>query len=135
MVAAAVAASTLATVTTASGAPRSWLPDAELVCDGTTVTTDQWVAIPPSDTLWIQEGPMAGHYVILSSTHYWMDGYVETPPASYEGLPMLESRTHGQKTGLAEGSMTCDFISRWGPQGDPDTFSVVGLLTIAKVSG
>jgi hypothetical protein len=57
------------------------------------------------------------------------------PPTTYDGLGAGVTRTRGAKTGLAGTAMTCDFVSRWGAAGDPDTFSVVGPITIACVSG
>ncbi|MGC5585012.1 hypothetical protein [Ornithinimicrobium sp. W1665] len=117
----------------ASGAPSTWLPDAEIWCEGATEGS-RWVAIPPADSLWIEDGPYAGHYVILTSAHYFAPGYVEEPSEDlYVEDELLEARTIGTKKGLEARAVSCDFVSRFTtPEG---TFSVVGPLRIAKVSG
>lgn len=131
----AASALSLTAAATASGEPSTWLPDADLVCGDTTLHPDDWVAVPPSDTLWVRTGPLAGHYVILTDTHYVVPGYQVAPPESYDSLgPAVATRTRGAKQGLAATAMTCDFVSRWGLPDDPDTFSVVGPITIARVS-
>ena len=136
LVATAVAAlGVTAGMGTASAAPSTWLPDALLFCGSTTVHPDEWVAVPPSDTFWVTSGPLTGHYVILSDAHYIAPGYLTAPPSSYDGLSQVGSRTWGAKQGLARTAMTCDFVSRWGEPGDPDTFSVVGPITMARVPG
>jgi hypothetical protein len=119
----------------ATAAPRTWLPDAVLVCGTTTVGIDDWVAVPPADTLWVRTGPLAGHYVILTDTHYRVDGYLDVPPASYDGLGPGATRTWGTKQDLTGAAITCDFLSRWGERGDPQAFSVVGPITMVRVSG
>lgn len=86
----------------------------------------------PSGTLWITTGELAGHYVILSDGHYLMEGYQEAPPASYDGLEPLDSRTWGTKTGFVGQAITCDFVSRWVEKGADGTFSVVGPITIPR---
>ena len=118
----------------ASAEPTTWLPDALLFCGDVTVGADQWVALPPSDTLWITDGPLAGHYVILTDTHYRVDGYWTAPPPSYAGLEGV-TRVRGVKQGLSGSTMTCDFVSRWGQPGAPGTFSVVGPITVARLPG
>lgn len=137
LVAAAVLGATMSvgTAATSSAAPQTWLPNADLVCGGTTMAPEDWVAVPPSGTLWITTGDLTGHYVILSDAHYYMDGYQETPPASYDGLTQLDSRTWGTKTGLEGEAVTCDFVSRWGEMGAEGTFSVVGPITVARTGG
>lgn len=135
LVGVSVAVLGLAAAATASGDPVTWLPDADLVCGTTTVQPDQWVAIAPSDTLWITGTALAGHYVILADTHYVVSGYADKPPASYDGMAAVDSRTWGAKRALATSAIRCDFVSRWGAPGDADTFSVVGPITIARVSG
>jgi hypothetical protein len=135
MVAVAATALSLAAAAGASAEPSSWLPNADLVCGTTTLGPQDWVAVPPSDTLWVRTGPLAGHYVILTDTHYVVPGYVRVPPPSYAGLGDGVTRTWGTKTGLAGKAMTCDFVSRWGAPEDPDTFSVVGPITMVRVSG
>ena len=124
----------LAGTVSASADPVTRLPDADLVCGNTTLTSDQWVALPPSGTLWITDTALEGHYVIVSDTHYLVDGELLTgPPTSYEpyepGLP----KTRGAKVGLGD-PMTCDFVSRWEIPGMP-VFSVVGPITIARLPG
>lgn len=117
----------------AAAEPTTWLPDALLFCGDVTVGADQWVALPPSDTLWITAGPLAGHYVILTDTHYRVPGYLTAPPSSYVGLEGV-TRVRGVKQGLGP-SMTCDFVSRWGEPDAPGTFSVVGRITVVRVPG
>lgn len=135
MVAVLATAFAIAGGATASGEPSTWLPNADLVCGDITLLPDEWVAVPPSDTLWVKSGPMAGHYVILTDTHYVVPGYVVDPPHSYDGLGDGVTRTRGVKQGLVDATMTCDFVSRWGSPEDPNTFSVVGPITVARVSG
>ena len=119
----------------ASGEPASRLPNADLVCGSTTLLPDQWVAVPQSDTVWVRAGALAGHYVILGDTHYVVPGYVEEPPATYDDLEAVDSRTRGAKQGHVGAAITCQFVSRWGEPGDPDTFSVIGPITMARVPG
>ncbi|GAB3450084.1 hypothetical protein GCM10027517_37120 [Phycicoccus ginsengisoli] len=125
----------LGTAGSASAEPTTWLPDALLFCGDVRVAPDQWVALPPSDTLWITQGPLTGHYVILGDTHYRAPGYLTAPPPSYAGLEVLGTRTRGAKQGLTGATRTCDFVSRWGQPDAPGTFSVVGPITIARVPG
>jgi hypothetical protein len=134
LAAALVMGATMSVVTaaTSSAAPRTWLPDADLVCGNLTLGPADWVAVPPSGTLWIQTGELAGHYVILSSAHYLMEGYQEAPPTSYNGLEPLDSRTWGTKAGFTGQTLACDFVSRWGEKGADGTYSVVGPITIAR---
>jgi hypothetical protein len=90
------------------------------------------VAIPSADTVWIESGPLAGHYVILYEAHYFADGLLQAPPQTYDGLdPAAPPRLFGTKAGLSEEALACDFVSRWETGG----FSVVGPITIAMVSG
>lgn len=121
----------VATAATSSSAPQTWLPNADLVCGGTTFTTDQWVAVPPSGTLWINTGELAGHYVMVTRVHYFMPGYQEAPPASYDGLQLVDDRTWGTKSGFAGEKISCDVVSRWGEPGAEGTYSIVGPITIA----
>ena len=114
---------------------RRWLADADLVCQADTLSTSEWVSVPGSDSLWITDGPLAGHYVILADSHYVMPGLQEEPPESYAGLPQVGSLVRGTKAGLAGDSLTCDFVSRWDAPGEADDFSVVGPLTMVRVSG
>lgn len=90
--------------------------------------------MPGSDSLWIKGGPPAGHYVILTDSHYLMPGLQNEPPASYTGLDQVGNLVRGQKAGLAEESITCDFVWRWDVPGDEEDFSVVGPLTMVRVS-
>ena len=114
--------------------PGSRLPDADLFCPGDTLGTSEWVSVPGSDTLWIRTGPLAGHYVILADSHYWMPGLQYAPPASYTGLEQVGNLVRGNKTGLAGDAITCHFVSRWDLPGDTDDFSVVGPVTMVRVS-
>ncbi|GAA6527992.1 hypothetical protein [Intrasporangium sp. DVR] len=134
-VAAVVAATVGASAAGASGAPRTRLPDATLFCGSVTVAADAWVALG-SGTLWITSGDLAGHYVVLEQTHYYAEGLLQEPPESYEALmPLIPTETFGKKTGL-ETTQSCDFVSRWEDPSAPGTgFSIVGPVTIAKVSG
>jgi hypothetical protein len=120
----------------ASAAPPSpWLPDADLFCpvaDDPLVKVG-WVTPPGSDSLWVTTGPLAGHYVLLAFSHYWMDGLQYAPPASYAGLPQLNDEVRGAKTGLT-GPITCHFVSRFDLPGTSDDFSVVGPATMVRVS-
>ena len=113
---------------------RMWLPDADLFCQADTLGPEEWVGVPGSDTLWIRTGPLAGHYVILADSHYLMPGLEDEPPSSYVGLPQVGSLVRGQKAGLAQDAITCDFVSRWDFPGDADDFSVVGPMTVVRVS-
>ncbi len=121
----------LGTVATASAAPATRLPDADLVCGSVTLHSTDWVALPSSGTLWIKTGTLAGHYVILSDAHYVVPGYLASPPASYDGLMLLDDRSMGTKAGLADAAMSCDFVSRWGT--GEEASSVVGPIVIAPV--
>ena len=133
--AAAVIFVSLAGAGTASAEPqRTWLPDADLFCQADTLGTSEWVSVPGSDSLWIKDGPLAGHYVILTDSHYFMPGLHIEPPESYVGLDQVGNLVRGQKVGLAEDSITCDFVSRWDVPGDEEDFSTVGPLTMVRVS-
>jgi hypothetical protein len=134
-VAAAAMFITLAGASGASAEPqRIWLPDADLFCGVDTLSTSQWVSKPGSDSLWINEGPLAGHYVILADSHYFMPGLVTDPPETYVGLEQVGSLVRGDKTGLAANAITCDFVSRWDVPGDEEDFSIVGPVTMVRVS-
>lgn len=133
----AATAFSLAAATTAAGAPTTWLPNATLTCDGVTFAPDEWVAVPPSDSLWITSGDLAGHYVILEDTHYMALTPEEAARAAtgdYSGLPQIETRKWGKKTGLTGPAFTCDIFSQWGDGGE-GTFWVVGTATIARAPG
>jgi hypothetical protein len=132
--AAAVLFGVLGAGTASAAPPRPWLPDADLFCPTDTLTQGEWVTAPGSDSLWVADGDMAGHYVLLSFSHYWMDGLQDAPPASYEGLPQLDDVLRGAKTGLAGDAVTCQFVSRWDLPGTADDFSVVGPVTMVWVS-
>jgi hypothetical protein len=126
----------LAGAGSASAEPqRIWLPDADLVCGAETFTTGQWVWTPGAESLWINTGPLAGHYVMLTDAHYLMPGLQAEPPASYDGLMPVGSAVRGSKAGLAGDAISCDFVSRWDLPGDEDDFSVVGPITMVRVSG
>ncbi|SOC53541.1 hypothetical protein [Ornithinimicrobium cerasi] len=115
---------------TASGAPAMRLPEADLWCEGDLVaTTTEWVALPKAGTLWIEEGPMVGHYVILASGHIGMPGHLYEVPEGDLGM----DRSFGRKAGPAEESLSCVVLSRWDTPDGP--FTVVGPLTVARVSG
>lgn len=118
----------------ASAQPSPRLPDADLFCPGDTLSTMEWVSVPGSDSLWIKDGPLAGHYVILTDSHYLMPGLQYAPPADYEGLDQVGNLVRGNKTGLAGDTITCQFVSRWDLPGVTDDFSVVGPITMAQVS-
>lgn len=134
MAAAAVFVS-LAGAGAASAEPqRTWLPDADLVCETDTLGTGEWVSVPGSDSLWITDGPLTGHYVILADSHYFMPGLQDEPPESYVGLPQVGDLVRGKKSGLAEDALTCDFVSRWDLPADADDFSIVGPVTMVRVS-
>lgn len=125
----------LAGAAAASAEPqRTWLPDADLVCETDTLTGSEWVWTPGAESLWIGSGPLAGHYVMLSDAHYLMLGLQAEPPASYDGLLPVGSAVRGSKTGLAGDAITCHFVSRWDLPGDGDDFSVVGPITMVRVS-
>lgn len=127
----------LAGAGSASAEPQgTWLPDADLFCgQAQPLGSTEWVWTPGGESLWLRTGPLAGHYVILSDAHYLMPGLQTEPPASYDGLPQVGSLVRGQKTGLAEDAITCQFVSRWDLPGDTDDFSVVGPVTMTRVSG
>lgn len=115
---------------TASAAPQMRLPEADLWCEGDLVAaSDAWVALPKAGTLWIDDGPMAGHYVILASGHHAVPGHLYSPPA--EELEM--DRSYGSKAGLADASLSCVVVSRWNTPDGPMT--VLGPIEIAAVSG
>ena len=87
--------------------------------------------MPGSDTVWIFDGALAGHHVIISDSHHVVPGYRVTPPKPYTGVP-VDSRMWGAKTGLTD-VVSCDFVSRCGEPGGAETFSVVGPITMARV--
>lgn len=136
MVAAAVLLSGVGAATTASSVPpESALPDAILWCDDVRVGPDQWIAHNTnSPSLWVTDGPMTGHYILIRYAHYVVPGYLEVPPESYDGLEGTEY-SFGKKKGLLKRAVECDLIARWGAPDDPETISVVGPFVMAKVSG
>jgi hypothetical protein len=134
MVAVAASVLSVAAATSASAAPSPRLPNADLFCPGSTLTQGQWASVPGSDSLWIFTGPLAGHYVIVTDTHYLVEGYQEKPPTSYDPKTMVDTKTWGAKTGLTD-PVRCDFVSRWGEKGDPETVSVIGPIAMVRVSG
>lgn len=91
-------------------------------------------SLVPADSLWVDDGPLAGHYVLLAFSHYRMTGLQTAPPDSYAGLDQLDNVVRGAKTGLAGNAITCQFVSRWDLPGTADDFSVVGPVTMVKVS-
>lgn len=113
------AAAMLVTVgaSAATGAPDTRLPAAELWCGEVQIAPEDWVALPQAGTLWVDEGDLAGHYVILESVHYAMDGLWaadEAPPASYDDddfVPLGPPKARGTKSGLE--TMECTVISRF----------------------
>jgi hypothetical protein len=46
---------------------------------------------------------------------------------------MVDTKMWGAKTGLTD-TVSCDFVSRWGDKGDPQTGSVIGPITMVRVS-
>lgn len=125
---------TLAGAGAASAQPqRTWLPDADLFCQADSLGTDEWVGVPGADSLWIKQGPLAGHYVILADSHYFMPGLQYEAPESYVGLEQVGTLVRGKKTGLAPDAITCDFVSRWDFPGDEEDFSIVGPVTMVRV--
>ena len=133
--AAAATLVSLAGAGAASAEPqRTWLPDADLFCPSDTLGTSEWVSVPGSDSLWIKDGPHAGHYVILTDSHYFMPGLQYEPPETYVGLDQVGNLVRGHKTGLAADSITCHFVSRWDAPGFEDDASIVGPVTMVRVS-
>lgn len=127
----------MAAATAASGAPATWLPNATLTCGGSTLEPSEWVAVPPSDSLWILTGDLAGHYVILSDSHYVAtteEAALQAAATGYSGLAPVDTRQWGKKTGLAGTEFTCDFVSQWGDGGE-GTQWIVGPVTIARAPG
>lgn len=110
----------------AGAAPDTLTRDADLFCPGSrTLTTSEWVwAVPGS--LWIKAGPLAGHYAVLHATQNELAGLVYAPPASLPPAPVSDE-AHGGKGGLADGAMTCTFLSRWAVP----NLTVLGILTVA----
>ena len=90
--------------------------------------------MPGSDSPWIRTGPLAGHYVIVADSHYVMPGLQYAPPESYTGLEQVGNLVRGNKTGLAGDAITCHFVSRWDLPGDAEDASVVGPITMVRVS-
>lgn len=134
-VAAVLATAVGAGATAASAAPITRLPDADLYCPTATLGSDEWVALT-TGTLWISTGELAGHYVVLEQTHYYSPGLLTEPPAEYDTAALLgPTQTFGTKAAFVGDSLTCHFVSRWDLPGEDDDFSVVGPVTIAKVSG
>lgn len=117
----------------ATAAPQTRLPDADLWCSGEMVPGDDWVALPQAGTLWIEDGVLAGHYVILQSQHFFAPGLLYEPPASLDGLPGGEPRYFGHKAGMADRTMECTVVSRFDM--GPDSMTVFGPITVAKVPG
>lgn len=109
------------------------LPDATLFCGSSVIQPHDWV-MHNGATMWITGDDLTGHYVILSFAHYFVEGLLTEPPASYDGLPAAGPYySFGQKAALQGTAMSCDFVSRWDtPEGE---FSIVGPITISKVSG
>lgn len=132
--AAAVLFGTLGAGAASAAPPAPWLPDADLFCPSDTLHQGEWVTRPGSDSLWVTGGPLAGHYVLLAFSHYWMPGLQSEPPASYTGLPQVDDVLRGRKTALAGDAITCHFVSRWDLPGESDDFSIVGPATMVWVS-
>jgi hypothetical protein len=128
---AVMAAAIGAGTASASAAPETKLPDYTLYCDTATVLPSELVVVPPAN-IWIQSGDLAGHYVILSESHYFFPGELRQRPMTYEDLQVaLPPKTFGAKDGLEGKALSCDFVSYWEGMG----MSVIGPVTLAKVSG
>lgn len=135
--AAAAVLVTLAGAGTASAQPSTnRLPDADMLCPGSDpLNSSQWVSLPGSDTLWLNEGPLAGHYLILSDSHYVVPGLVPADELSTDGLEPVQTLSRGAKTGLADGAITCEFVSHWDFPGTVDDMTVFGPITMVRVNG
>jgi hypothetical protein len=141
LVMAAIVLSTLP----AQAAPwqQNWLPDADLFCqdDGDFVDVGVWTGNPNAGTLWVAEGPFAGHYLLVTTAHFGASGVLGTEPLSDEELAMLHplgERTFGRKAGLDE-RVTCQVVSRFDRDLDgevdldPDDFTIYAPMVLAKV--
>jgi hypothetical protein len=139
LVMAAIVLSTLP----AQAAPwqQEWLPDADLFCqvDGAFVDVGAWIGNPKGGTLWVAEGPFAGHYLMVTTAHFFAPAVLGAEPLPDEELAMLfplGERTFGGKAGL-DVRVTCQVVSRFDldPAGevDPDDFTVYAPMVLAKV--
>lgn len=116
-------------VGSAGAAPPMPLPDADLVCPNGTASGQEWVGFGVP-TIWVLEGALKGHYVVLDQAHYELPGLVYEAPAD---LPL--GKRMGTRTAFEDTQMTCTFISRWNSDDDTKDRSIVGPITIAKVPG
>jgi hypothetical protein len=130
MVLAVVVLSTLP----AQAAPweQQWLPDADLFCqhEGDFVDVGDWVGNPSAGTLWVAEGPFAGHYLIVTSAHFGAPGLGEMPLTDEElaMLYPLGERTFGRKVGRDQ-RVACQVVSRF----EMYDFTVYAPLVLARV--
>jgi hypothetical protein len=120
---------------------QQWLPDADLFCqgEGGFVGVGAWIGNPNAGTLWVAEGPFAGHYVTIASAHLYAPAALGDEPLSDGELAMLYpigERAFGRKAGLAE-RVSCQVVSRFDldrdGEVDPDDFTVYAPLVLAKV--
>jgi hypothetical protein len=84
--------------------------------------------------LWVDAGPLAGHYVILADTHYRVSGLLTEPPPDYSNAVPLGEKTWGDKAGLAQEAIDCQFVSQWDFPGEDQDFTVVGPISMVRVS-
>jgi hypothetical protein len=119
---------------------QQWLPDADLFCqhEGDFVAVGDWVGNPSAGTLWVAEGPFAGHYLIVTSAHYYAPEVLGQVAVSDEELAMLYplgERTFGRKVGRDQ-RVACQVVSRFaGPDDESheDDFTVYAPLVLARV--
>jgi hypothetical protein len=112
---------------------HQWLPDADLFCQddgGRVVDVGAWVGNPNAGTLWVAEGPFAGHYLMVTTEHYFAPGLGDTPLQEGElaQLPPPEVRTFGRKLGRAD-RVTCQVVSRF----EAYDFTVYAPMVLARV--
>lgn len=109
---------------------QTWLPDADLFClddDGGWVDVGRWVGNPDAATLWVADGPFAGHHVLVAADHYLEFGVTAYAPRdAFDDTIYLYSTTFGAKRGLTDRA-DCQVVSRFaGP------FTVYAPMTLAR---
>lgn len=110
---------------------QTWLPDADLFCiddqEGW-VDVGTWVGNPNAATLWVREGPFAGHHVIVTADHYVEFGVAaDAPRDAFGDTLFLYSSAFGAKRGLTD-RVDCQVVSRFdGP------VTVYAPLELARV--
>jgi hypothetical protein len=116
---------------------HEWLPDADLYCqdEGGFVDVGDWVGNPSAGTLWVAEGPFAGHYLMVTTAHFYAPGELGQAPLPEEELAMLfplGERAFGRKVGRDQ-RVVCQVVSRFDMDNDDDDFTIYAPLVLARV--